>query len=194
MTDTPTVTREPREVTGAVQSQLFGHPFCSSLIVTNPTNAYTARLSLFQPGATLASLRPVGTLRTRLRYSVVPTMVLALLTLFEVPILRRVIEAILVNGIPPDTVTKALRDLRESSSVWWKPTVFAPKQKTPDHVYGMREPTASENVDLRDLYLRRERMLAPSVVKEAGERYVRAALGMTGRYGEITQRPRHEQP
>ena len=107
-----------------------------------------------------------------------------LIMLLKVPVLRRVVEAILVfdHGFNPTAVTNALNKLVFGEDYLPGKKIYRSElhivgEAMPSHVYSFnREPTTAELQYLRDLCDLRNRALTKDVLKTAGERYVRAWL------------------
>jgi hypothetical protein len=112
-----------------------------------------------------------------------------------VPVLRRVLEAILVfdHSLSPDAVTMALDGLMESEYLGGKHVVVT-KFKCGSELNNLysfqRKPTSAELGYLRKAYAERQRVLSNATLKLAGERYVRAAIIKSGKYRNITQTAR----
>jgi hypothetical protein len=112
--------------------------------------------------------------------------------LFEVPLLRRVIQDILVfdHGFEPQIVTAAMTAFKTGTS----PEVVHEEVQIDGEVcdlYTSRRRAASNEIDaLSALYRERNRALSSETLKIAGERYVRAAMIQTGRYERVTQESR----
>jgi hypothetical protein len=111
----------------------------------------------------------------------------------EVPVLRRVLESILVfdYGFDPAAVTNALSSLRSGEYVKGAPIyrtrVRFGGEPDPNHVYSYnRRPTRAEMYALRSLYHERERVLDRQLGR-AGEHYVRAILKHSGCFVNVTQ-------
>lgn len=155
-------------------------------------NPYISRLPLFQPGTSLTWFDG-GCDSLEVRYAKfarrgsLANKVLVVLQRFGVPVLRRVIEAVLVHnhGHRPESVTDALETVREV--VWWKSLWLAGRDKPADDVYALHEPTSSSIAHLSTMYLKREEILSPHLLGNAGERYVRGAIHKTGQYNRLTQ-------
>jgi|GEM_PF-4499052 len=115
-----------------------------------------------------------------------------LIMLLEVPVLRRVIESILVfdHGFKPDAVTAALKGLMKREYLGGKHITMTRLKYASEvnHVYCYgRRPTKAELGFLKAAYRLRHSVLGINVLKNAGERYVRTLMMRSGRYAHITQ-------
>jgi len=110
----------------------------------------------------------------------------------QVPVLRRVVEAILVfdHGFTPEAVTTALDNLRTFEFLGGNHIIvseFESGSETCDLYSYKRGPTKAELKFLHAAYAERRRVLSNSLLKTAGERYVRAAILKSGNYQGVTR-------
>jgi hypothetical protein len=158
--------------------------------ICDAENPYAVRLSAFQPGATATWPREAAdTLVLPLRPGSAAWKVAVILHQLAVPVLRRVIEAILVqdHGLRVEAVTEALATVVNRGIAFRTEVRFMPKQRAPDHVYSIAEVAPLFIDALRPFYRRREEVLSAGALGDAGESYVRGALLHTGRYRLVTQ-------
>jgi hypothetical protein len=163
-------------------------------------NPYDAALSSFQPRATypwfdgIADLGGLPTRPASIRGKDLRWWAFGLIMQFEVPVLRRVLESILVfdYGFDPVAVTNALASLRSEQYI--KDTrIYRTRAKfsgepEPNHVYSYnRRPTVEEMHALRSLYREREDVL-DRLLGKPGEHYVRAILKHSDCFADVTQK------
>jgi hypothetical protein len=160
----------------------------------NPYITYARR---FRPGATkhwfdhFADLGTPGSSQYRARIN---ERACELIFRMKVPLLRRVIESILVfdHGFSPAEVTKALAELQnriykgkligqQAERLYNEP------RSNPSHVYWCGERPTLDQIDfLKDKYRNREILLTESL-GNAGERYVRALIKASNCFESVTQ-------
>lgn len=107
------------------------------------------------------------------------------------PMVRRALEAELVfdYGYHAQKVTTALQGMVESKRIA-RYTLDRPGIRKPIAYTTGREPTSKELRKLYKLYDQRDRWLPNSLIRDAGERYVRALFTASTRYREVTQKSR----
>lgn len=162
-------------------------------------NPYKSALASFQPQATypwfegIADLEPLPGSASRRGREKLRWWAFGIIMQFEVPVLRRVLESILVfdYGFDPAAVTNALNSLRSEEYIKgariYRTRARFGGEPDPNHVYSYkRRPTLAEMQALRSLYRERERVLDRQIGKP-GERYVRAILKQSGCFVDVTQ-------
>lgn len=176
-----------------------------------PRNPYVASNSFWQPGGTTGyGLLDDAALVVGPQLEKYPTaadawtdlhaeVIKNVLSLLNAPVLRRVLEAILVvdHNLKPDQVTNALARLRSRSNeqerVYEIDYHFrtATGSGTPDHVYTIgRRATQGQLRQLQALYDERDAVLNKELLADAGQKYARRLLQKSGRFSSITQTDR----
>lgn len=166
-----------------------------------PANPYSEREWWWKPGATrdwfdanadLASVLPPASVKNNdIRWYAY-----GLIMQLEVPVLRRVIESMLVfdHGFKPEAVTAALDKLVAKDFIDGRNVVRTEVERgdaRPTYVYSYkRKPTSGELKYLHEASEERDGVLTIQTLKDAGERYVRSMLVASGRYSGITQASR----
>jgi hypothetical protein len=165
-----------------------------------PANPYTLRESLWKPGATRDWFEEVADLAPPITPASIhkPDLrwwVYGLIISLEIPVLRRVVEAILVfeHGFEPEAVTIALDRLVSEPYLEGQHIVLTrlPIGSADNHVYSFeREPTQIELDYLAARCGERDRVLTKEALRDAGEQYFRAVLLASGNYTGVTQKKR----
>jgi hypothetical protein len=168
--------------------------------VRRAENPYVINKSQFDPGASLADFVGLTALdhlpaapASRSNHDL-PWWTWGIIYHFNVPVLRRVLESILVfdHGFDPVSVTDVLRSLRTVAYIEGTRIVCTlvkfDGDTEPNHLYSCdRDPTEEEIEYLRGAHEKRSRAMSREVLGEAGERYFRAILRASGCYSSITQ-------
>lgn len=163
-----------------------------------PENPYATGIAQWQPGAT-SDWFPAAVIdrstranQAKMRGRILHSRVLDLLIRLGVPVVRRVIEAILVvdHGYNPQEVTNALAALvgtKSGDNQIICTEVPFDRQEFDSKVYtANRNPTAAEMGFLRQLCDDQRTTLTNKIIGDAGERYVRAWLKSTEQFTELT--------
>jgi hypothetical protein len=113
----------------------------------------------------------------------------------QIPVLRRVVEAILVfdHGFEPEAVTRALDRLVSEEYLGGRHIIrtLLPIGSLDNHVYSFnRKPTQVELDYLVAWCGERDRALTKETLRDAGEQYFRAVLLASGNYTDVTQKLR----
>jgi hypothetical protein len=153
-----------------------------------PINPYSSGDSRWKTGATLGLFDHLSGIAPSITW---------LLATFDVPVLRRVLEATLAfdHGYDRDSLTRALHRLRQDGYAhgykFVRTQIDEGASGELSDVYSLdRTPTEAEKTYLLRACQSRNRLLNKKLLKDAGEKYFRAVLVESGSFSGITQKGR----
>jgi len=164
-------------------------PLSAKRLPGRPRNPYLASNPIWQPKGTLEATQGAALLSSLGEPGCATALTYTLLERIGVPVLRRVIEAILVfdYDLHPVAVTDALEALWREKKIIRLPFPF----EHDNDLYFIGERTDKEleryTRQIAALYTRRQAVLNGKRLGKVGEQFVRSVLNAHGDYAEITQ-------